>query len=180
MNVPLQSQTILQERLERAADGDEQAFREVYELLVDRVFSFIRMRARSRDEAMDIVQDVFLDVWGALSRFRYVSDAHFYSFVFVITKRRLIKHYKTHVHESLEELEPHVHPKVDADITDPDGVRDVVAKLPEKYRDVVALRYWSGLSFAEIGEYLGITENSAKVRHHRALKELERLIQRHG
>ncbi|GMU73956.1 MAG: hypothetical protein AMXMBFR44_1550 [Candidatus Campbellbacteria bacterium] len=179
MSVPLQWQNGLQDALAQAGEGNEAAFQAVYEHLIDRVFSFIRTRARSREEAIDIAQEVFVDVWAALPNFRYVSPAHFYSFVFVIAKRKLIRHYKTKTHESLDDLELNLHPSVDADVHDPDGMRELVARLPEKYRDVVTLRYWSGLSFAEIGEHLGVTENNAKIRHHRAIKELERLIHSH-
>lgn len=180
MNVPLQWQKGLQDALASAGQGDEGAYRAVYEHLIDRVFTFVRARARSREEAIDIVQDVFVDLWGALPNFRYMSDAHFYSFVFTIAKRKLIRHYNTRTHDSLDDIDIHVHPSVDADVHDPDGMRGLVAQLPEKYRDVVELRYWSGLSFAEIGQQLGLTENNAKVRHHRAMKELERLIHNHA
>lgn len=179
MSVPLQWHSGLQDALSHAGKGNEAAFKAVYEHLADRVFSFVRARARTRDEALDIVQDVFVDVWGALPNFRYVSPAHFYSFVFVIAKRKLIRHYKTQTHESLDDLESNLHPSVEADVRDPDGMRELVAKLPEKYREVVELRYWSGLSFAEIGDILDISENNAKIRHHRAIKELERFINNH-
>jgi RNA polymerase sigma-70 factor (ECF subfamily) len=182
MSVPLQWQNGLQDALASAGQGNDLAFRAVYEHLSDRIFAYLRSRARSRDEAADIMQEVFLDVWNALPKFHYITDAHFYSFVFTITKRKLIRHYKTKTHESLDDVDTHLHPSIDADITDPDGMQNLVKLLPEKYRDVVTLRYWSGLSFAEIGHHLGITENNAKVRHHRALKELEMLMgqQKHG
>ncbi len=177
MSVPLQWPKGLADALALAGQGNELAFRAIYEHLSDRMFAFVRARARSRDEATDIMQDIFVDVWNALPRFTYITDAHFYSFVFTIAKRKLIRHYKTHRHESLDDLEGHEIPRMNADVTDPDGMRDIVAKLPEKYREVVTLRYWSGLSFAEIGESLGLTENNAKVRHHRALKELEVILE---
>lgn len=180
MGVPLQWHSGLQDALFHAGQGNEAAFKAVYDHLVDRIFSFVRARARSREEAFDVTQEVFVDVWGALPNFRFISDAHFYSFVFVITKRKLIRHYKTHPHESLDDLETGIHPSIGPDISDPDGMRALVVQLPEKYREVVELRYWSGLSFAEIGEQLGVTENNAKIRHHRAIKELGRLMHHHA
>jgi RNA polymerase sigma-70 factor (ECF subfamily) len=180
MSVPLQGYSGLSEALAKAAGGDERAFRALYDHLVDRLFSYVRSRAREREEATDVVQDIFLDIWGALPRFQYISDAHFYGFVFTIAKRRLIRHYKSHRHESLDDLEPNQIPRIDADITDPDGVRALVDTLSEKYRDVIVLRYWSGLSFADIAFLLDTTETNAKVRHHRALKELHKLMNRHA
>ncbi|QQR82356.1 RNA polymerase sigma factor [Candidatus Campbellbacteria bacterium] len=179
MGAPLTGYNSLADALAKAQLGHEIAFRAIYEHLVDRIFSFVRPRARSRDEATDIVQDIFVDVWGAMPRFTYISDAHFYSFVFTIAKRRLIRHYKTHTHESLDDFEQYELPRIEADIVDPDGMQKLVNQLSEKYREVVTLRYFSGLSFAEIGDLLGTTETNAKVRHHRALKELRELMQKY-
>ena len=177
MGAPLQGYDSLADALAKAGEGHELSFRALYEHLIDRLFSFVRPRARSRDEATDIVQDIFVDVWGAMPRFTYISDAHFYSFVFTIAKRRLIRHYKTHTHESLDDLEQSEHPRIEADIVDPDGMRKLIEQLPEKHREVITLRYFSGLPFVEIADMLGTTETNAKVRHHRALKELRVLMQ---
>jgi DNA-directed RNA polymerase specialized sigma24 family protein len=46
---------------------------------------------------------------------------------------------------------------------------------PEK-RDLVVLRQWDQLSFAEIGEKLAITENAARLRYLRALNDLSNTI----
>ncbi len=55
-------------------------------------------------------------------------------------------------------------------------VRWAVAELPGRQREVVMLRIDGQLSFAEVGEALGITENNAKVTYHHAVKRLrERL-----
>lgn len=52
------------------------------------------------------------------------------------------------------------------------AVRQAVATLPDRQREVVLLRIDGQLSFAEIGEVLGITENNAKVTFHHAVKKL--------
>lgn len=51
-------------------------------------------------------------------------------------------------------------------------VRNAIAQLPEKYRDVVVLRTYAYLSFKEISGYLHISENSAKVIYFRAKNQL--------
>lgn len=52
------------------------------------------------------------------------------------------------------------------------AVRRLVGQLPQKYRDVVLLRLYAGLSFAETGAALGISEGSAKVLYFRAREKL--------
>lgn len=53
-----------------------------------------------------------------------------------------------------------------------DSVKRLIRKLPEKYRDVVILRIYAEMSFTQVGEALGINENSAKVIYFRAKKML--------
>ena len=52
-------------------------------------------------------------------------------------------------------------------------VRRAVQTLPQKYREVVALRYLQGLEAEEICELLGITVNALQVRLNRARKRLK-------
>jgi RNA polymerase sigma-70 factor (ECF subfamily) len=51
-------------------------------------------------------------------------------------------------------------------------LRQAVATLPDRQREVVQLRIDGQLSFAEVGEALGITENNAKVTFHHAVRRL--------
>ena len=51
-------------------------------------------------------------------------------------------------------------------------IRDALALLPKKRREVALLRLDGGLSYAEIAEAVGSTEGSARVLVHMALKEL--------
>jgi RNA polymerase sigma-70 factor (ECF subfamily) len=46
-----------------------------------------------------------------------------------------------------------------------------VVRLPERQREVIGLRH-SGLSFLEVGELMGCSEDAAKMLYHRALRAL--------
>jgi RNA polymerase sigma-70 factor (ECF subfamily) len=59
------------------------------------------------------------------------------------------------------------------------AVRAAIAGLPERQREVVLLRVDGQLSFAEVGEALGITANNAKVTYHHAVKRLRTLLGGH-
>jgi RNA polymerase sigma factor (sigma-70 family) len=53
-----------------------------------------------------------------------------------------------------------------------DAVRDAIAALHPRERELIALKFFAGLSTAEIAGTLGITEVSARQRIHRALRAL--------
>lgn len=56
------------------------------------------------------------------------------------------------------------------------ALRQAVAQLPEKQREVVLLRIYEDYSFKEIAQATGATEGSAKVNFHYALKALKMLM----
>jgi RNA polymerase sigma factor (sigma-70 family) len=57
---------------------------------------------------------------------------------------------------------------------------DAIAALPVKYREVVTLRYVADLSFAEIGQVLGLPEATAKTHFHRAKPLLRAFLRARG
>lgn len=167
---------------EGSGEASEVAFKELYESLSGRVFSYIIPRVGGREEALDVLQDVFLDLWSARLRFSYVNDASVWGFIFLIARRKLAEHYGKRRRDSeISEL-----PQEDRYDMDIDALGDVHAielgmkELSEKDRDVLTLRYWSGLSFAEIAEANGKTESTVRVHHHRALAKLETILRNHG
>ena len=158
--------------------GDETAFRELYERLNNTLFKYIVSRTRNRNDATDLLQDVFIDLWRGLQNFSYKSEGQFYGFVFIIIKRKLSKHYKTN-RKTLEIDENTPGQSYEMDVEKADDLRimtKAVSKLREKNRIVIELRYWSGLTFGEIGIILNCKETTVKVRHHRALKHLEEIM----
>ena len=54
-------------------------------------------------------------------------------------------------------------------------VQGAMSKLPDIYREVITLKVWGGLTFAEIAEALGIPANTAASRYRYGLEELRKL-----
>jgi len=59
-------------------------------------------------------------------------------------------------------------------------VAEAVARLPEAERETVLLKYFSGLTFREISDIMGCPLGTALSRMHRALRRLERLLEKRG
>jgi len=51
-------------------------------------------------------------------------------------------------------------------------IRKLLASLPPKYRNILILRYWHEMSYAEIGEATGLADGTVKTRLHRARRML--------
>lgn len=54
-------------------------------------------------------------------------------------------------------------------------VEGLLGRLPPADREIIRLAYYDDLTFTEIGERVGLTENAARVRHHRILGRLREL-----
>ena len=59
-------------------------------------------------------------------------------------------------------------------------LREAISKLPGSQREVLLLRYFSGLKFVEIAEMLGCPLNTALGRMHKAMTKLKRLMEEEG
>ncbi|MDB4438274.1 sigma-70 family RNA polymerase sigma factor, partial [bacterium] len=55
-------------------------------------------------------------------------------------------------------------------------LRKEVKDLPDKLREVLTLKIWGGLTFAEIGELLNISHNTAASRYRYALEQLQKKL----
>ena len=168
------------EELARAyARGQQPPFEELVRRYSGPVYAFcLRMVAR-REDAEDLTQDVFVQLMKSLPAAR--TDMPIRPWIFVIARNKCLDHLKrrrpipfSSTTRDDDDIEVDV---VDAaplpdDLAERADTRDLVQRaistLPERFRAVVALRYSSDLSFGEIGEVLGIPENTAKTHFQRA------------
>jgi RNA polymerase sigma-70 factor (ECF subfamily) len=55
-----------------------------------------------------------------------------------------------------------------------------MTRLPKASQEVLTLHHLLGLSFQEVGDILGLAPGTAKVRAHRALKALKKMVTTEG
>ena len=172
--------TELQILISAARAGDKESFRVLYSMLSPRVFRFIRPRARSREDALDVLQETFIDFWKGLPRFSYQDDRALDAFLYRIASRKLNRIFRRlRGFISLESLDDIV---VEQEATDTNyqqviDVARAIAQLSLSDRELLTLRHVEGRSFSDIAQLLGQSENTLKVRHHRAIDRLRRKLQ---
>lgn len=157
--------------------GDKNAFRLLFEAMKDELFRYIRVRVGSREDALDILQDSFTDLWKVLrkNQFAYASDAEFRGFLYTISKRRIARFYRFKKPEvSLDDLDC----KEDSseESSEARHILQTLEALNPEDKEVMRLRYFSGMNFQEIAGLLNKTESAIKVRHHRALEKLRQIL----
>ena len=158
----------------RLAKGDSRAVEDVYEALGPRVLSYLR-RLVPYDEAEDVMQRVFFEVWR--SRDRFDPDRSLEAWVFAIARKRAIDHLRRphHVTVPIELVR---------DLADADGreatdslvwaweVRRCLDRLPVEQREVLELAYFGGRTQVEIADKLGLPLGTVKARMFRGLRRM--------
>jgi len=129
-----------------------------------RLFAYIRARARSTQDAEDILQDVFVKVHRRIGSID--EEAHLASWLYRVTHNTIIDHYRRKQLLPTPEVPPAV-----ADDAGPVAeerlapfVRDLLQELPGTYREALTLTELEGLTQAEMGRRLGLTSSGAKSR----------------
>ena len=160
--------------LDRAREGDHDAFAEIIEQHQAMVFSLAYHFFHDRGRAEEIAQDVFLQLFRSLSGLQ--SPAHLVHWLRQVTSRRCIDQVRRNRGRPLS-LE------MVADLADEERssdpflgrrVRELIAALPPKQRLIVTLRYQEDLDPSEICTIVGLPVNTVKSHLHRALRVLRK------
>jgi RNA polymerase sigma-70 factor (ECF subfamily) len=175
--------------MEAYVGGDVAAFQRLFERLAPSVYAFFQRSAGSA-AAEDLLQTTFLKLHGARGRWRPGERLRPWVFTIAANVRAdWARKQGRAAEEALDEEALPAAPSAEAGAAagDPhsglaarergDRVRAALERLTEPQRVVVQLHRFEGLSFAEIGRALGISEGAVKLRAFRAYQQLRDLLQ---
>ncbi len=161
------------------------SFEEHYNKNFARVNRYLRYRVVNTWDADDLTTLVFTK---ALEKFdTYRGESAFSSWLFSIAHNVYVDYMRST--RELTVSDNHLNEQQAKDgspeeqvlqIEEINQLRALLNKLPDDYRDVMALRYFGELRFAQIGEVLGKTEAAVRMIHHRAIKLMRRYIKEIG
>jgi RNA polymerase sigma-70 factor, ECF subfamily len=149
-----------------------------------RLLLFARGWAPTREDAEDLVQEAILRLWNyqqdkgggvpdlplAFSTIRFCGLNHHRS----ESRRRKREESIIYLNDFTDVwLDPSVEDDEDAV-----RLRDAVQKLSPKLREVVTMKIWGSLTFAQISEALAISQNTAASRYRYALEQLAQDMRR--
>jgi RNA polymerase sigma-70 factor, ECF subfamily len=172
-----------------AKDGDREAFDEVVRATYVGAYTLAYRLTGNEEDAKDVVQEAYLRAYRGLKRFR--GDAAFPTWLYRITancassylsRRTRDRHDDLDDVRDMTDLHPDVDPEARADASLlRQRLQAALDSLPPRLRAVVVLRDVYDMPHEAIAAELGITEAAAKVRLHRARRQLrERLFPSRG
>jgi RNA polymerase sigma factor (sigma-70 family) len=147
-----------------------------------KIFPFALRLMRNKEEAEDIVQEVFVKLWNM--RDRLVTLNSIEAFAMKITKNLCLDKIKARKTFSLEDskitenpVNQEESPGKQLELKDTlTKVKQIIDKLPEQHKMVIHLRDIEGYSYAEITEILDININTLRVNLSRARKTVRELL----
>ena len=162
----------------RLAAGEEGAITECYSALGPMVLGYLR-RFVARDEAEDVLQRVFYEVWR--NRDRYDPTRSLEAWVLGIARKRAIdqlrrRHANVVPIEELREIAGDDGRELAERYARAVEVRGALERLPSEQREVLALAYFGQLSQSEIAGRLGLPLGTVKARTFRGLRRLADLL----
>ncbi len=176
---------------------DEAAFNELVLLYERRVFALVYRMLGRRDEAEDLAQEVFVQVFKAIEQFR--GDSKLSTWIFRIAvnlcknRTKYLARRRTDAQEELgERLERSAFASARGvsvgEIGRPDElvegmqleriVKVAISQIEPDFREVLILRDVEDLSYEEIAAITGLADGTVKSRIHRARAQLKSLVEK--
>jgi RNA polymerase sigma-70 factor (ECF subfamily) len=156
----------------RAARGDEAAFGLLYERHRDWVFALALRVTGRREDALDVTQDVFVELLGRLPGWNVAGSLR--PLLRPMVRNKAIDRARRAGREvRAEEAVPE--PAAPGHATEDGGeLARVLRALPAEQREALLLRYVDGLELAEIAAAMGVPLGTVKSRLHQAVEHLRR------
>ena len=169
--------------LQRAGDGDQAAFLELYDRHRQPIFRFAYRLLGSVETAEDVTHDCFLSLIRKPENFR-PDRASLKTYLFAAARNLAMKHFRNQGREAgMEEVaeEPQDSPRrgplrrmLDEELAA--HVRDAVLSLPPLQREALVLFEYEGLSLSEVAEIAGTDVGAIKARLYRAREGMRRML----
>ena len=166
----------------KEAATKEKAFTSILKKYQERLYWHIRRMVVDHEDANDVLQNMFIKVWGGLDNFR--EDSQLYTWMYRIATNECLTHLekqKRRVSVSLDDEDSGLEDKIKASENFDANKLEwklqlAIQQLPEKQRLVFNLRYYDELPYEEMSKILETSEGALKASYHHAAKKIEDFI----
>jgi RNA polymerase sigma-70 factor, ECF subfamily len=162
--------------IRRAQSGDREAVGFLYDSHVRQIYQFIWFKTRHRETAEDITTTVFMAMVAKLASYRE-DKGEFIGWLFGIARRAVADHYRNlRPTQSIEDVwdmdsQSTINDDVDNKLVS-EELKQAMQKLTALQRDVIVMRIWQELTYAEIATALGKSEGSCKMAYARGIEAM--------
>ena len=173
------------EMISRCQQGDQEALKEIYDKYHKKVYRIAYGVVRQREDALDIVQEVFIKLFRSIKNFQ--GRSHFYTYLYRMVMNTAIDHARKlgkKFASSLDE-EGSFEPSDGAEKGPErvflqkeleERVKRAMDKLPAEQKAALIFRDMEGLSYQEMAEAMGCSIGTVMSRLHYGRKKMQELL----
>ncbi len=173
------------EMISRCQQGDQEALKEIYDKYHKKVYRIAYGVVRQREDALDIVQEVFIKLFRSIKNFQ--GRSHFYTYLYRMVMNTAIDHARKSGKKFASSLDE------EGSFEPSDGaekgpervflqkeleerVKRAMDKLPAEQKAALIFRDMEGLSYQEMAEAMGCSIGTVMSRLHYGRKKMQELL----
>jgi RNA polymerase sigma-70 factor (ECF subfamily) len=170
--------------IQQILEGNRQDFAFLVNKYKGPVFNLVYRMTERPQEADDLAQEIFLQVYESLNSFE--TNRKFFPWLYTIAlniirnhlkSKKLLPAAKAGSHDQSQETEHTNDPEaLVCRQQESERLAAIIQKLPYPQQEAVTLRYYQDLTFEDMADILGISLSAAKMRVYRGLKKLAELM----
>jgi len=178
--------------LKRVLRGEKEAFAEVYDFYVVKIFRFVYLKTSSKETAEDITSEVFMKCWRSIKSKQDLEDDERLKMesmgplLYRIARNTVIDFYRKNQESNIEidddmkdriadrnqDIASHLNLKQEIE-----DLMDSIKQLKDEYQEVLILKFVEDLPNCDIARITEKSEGSTRVLIHRAMKSLGRALE---
>jgi RNA polymerase sigma-70 factor (ECF subfamily) len=173
------------EVISRCQQGDQNALKEIFDQYHKKVYRIAYGVVRHREDALDIVQEVFIKLFRSIKNFK--GKSHFYTYLYRMAINTAIDHtrkMKRQPSSSMDEdggfqLSDNAEKRPDRIFAHKEleeRVKVAMEKLPAEQKAALVFREVEGLSYQEMAEAMGCSIGTVMSRLHYGRKKIQELL----
>jgi RNA polymerase sigma-70 factor (ECF subfamily) len=172
----------------KATQGDRNAYSALYERYVEKIYRYVYYKVGDQREAEDLTSQTFLKAWDAIADYEW-RNYPFGAWLFRIAHNLVVDYHRARRESlQLDDATPQLELQASRDEIRPERVlaqflaegrvRQAIDRLTDEQQQVLALRFYEGLSTGEVAELMGKRRGAIRGLQFRALSALRDLLER--
>ncbi len=155
----------------------EKKFEEIYKKYSREIYSYLLLLSSSKEEAEDILQDIFFKLWKMFDDLIKIENLRAYLFKMARNRFIDIKRKRKFLENKIDEeiFDSHAE-DISEKIRKKEFVKKLLSFLDEEEREIIVLRFYENMKFKEISEITGLKENTLRVKYTRILEKLRNFL----
>lgn len=164
----------------QAAKNDPRKFEVLYNRYHEQIFRYVYSRVDNKHLASDITSQAFYKALLNIENYSF-KGVPFASWLYRIAFNEMNMFFRNNAKERTVNIDDHGIESFFSELEDEEGnerekeiLANALSELPEDQLNLIEMRFFEGMSFKEVADIVGITENNAKVKVYRILDKLKK------